>query len=91
MSYAPYDIARAAILKEKRIEMAGESDRWFEVCRLGQAYERQQYLYRNLPNESSGKVRQRGKFFKKGINELYPIPYKEVFISNGVIKQNFGY
>ena len=91
VSYAPYDIARAAILKEKRIEMAGESDRWFEVCRLGQAYERQQYLYRNLPNESSGKVRQRGKFFKKGINELYPIPYKEVFISNGVIKQNFGY
>ena len=35
ISYAPYDITREAILKEKRIEMAGECDRWFEVCRLG--------------------------------------------------------
>lgn len=91
ISYAPYDITREAILKEKRIEMAGECDRWFEVCRLGQAYERQLFLSRNLPTEASGKIRQRGQHFKKGINEIYPIPYKEVYTSNGVIKQNFGY
>ncbi|MBF4212899.1 RagB/SusD family nutrient uptake outer membrane protein, partial [Pseudomonas donghuensis] len=57
ISYAPYDITREAILKEKRIEMAGECDRWFEVCRLGQAYERQLFLSRNLPTEASGKIR----------------------------------
>lgn len=91
ISYAPYDITREAILKEKRIEMAGECDRWFEVCRLGKAYERQLFLSRNLPTEASGKIRQRGQHFKKGINEIYPIPYKEVYTSNGVIKQNFGY
>lgn len=91
VSYAPYDITRDAILREKRIEMAGECDRWFEVCRLGQAYERQQFIARNLPTEASGKIRQRGVHFKKGINEIFPIPYKEVFTSNGVIKQNFGY
>lgn len=91
ISYAPYDITREAILNEKRIEMAGECDRWFEVCRLGQAYERQLFLSRNLPTEASGKIRQRGQHFKKGINEIYPIPYKEVFMSNGVIRQNFGY
>lgn len=91
LNYAPYDITRDAILKEKRIEMAGEGDRWFELCRLGIVAERMKYLADNPAVEPTGQVRVRGKYFKKGVNELFPIPYKEVFISNGVIEQNFGY
>src|SRR5690606_3459047 len=33
--YAPYEIVRDAILLEKRIEMAAEFDRWYELARLG--------------------------------------------------------
>lgn len=65
ISYAPYDITREAILKEKRIEMAGECDRWFEVCRLGQAYERQLFLSRNLPTEASGKQGSAGSISRR--------------------------
>lgn len=91
LEYAPYDIIRNAILKEKRIEMAGEFDRWFEMYRLGILPERMAFIANNPPVEPSGQKRIRGKYFKKGVNEIFPIPQKEVLISNGVITQNFGY
>jgi len=91
IEYAPYEIIRDAILKEKRIEMACEFDRWFELCRLGIVADRMAFISNNPPVEPSGTIRTRGIHFKKGVNELFPIPQKEVLISNGVIKQNFGY
>lgn len=91
VSYAPFDIVQQTVLKEKRIEMAGEFDRWFELCRLGIVAERMREIAKNPPVEPSGQTRVRGKYFRKGVNEIFPIPQKEVFISNGVIEQNFGY
>lgn len=91
IEYSPFDIVREAIRKEKRVEMAGEFDRWFEICRLGIVAERMAFVANNLPVEPSGLKRIRGIYFKKGVNEYFPIPQKEVLISNGVIKQNFGY
>ena len=92
MAYTPYDITRDAILKEKRVEMAGEFDRWFELGRLGLLADRMAAIAKNPPaEEPSGKVRIRGKYFKKGVNEIFPIPLKEVILSNGIIEQNFGY
>ncbi len=91
LTYVPYDIVRNAILKEKRVEMAGEFDRWFELGRLGIIAERMAFIGNNPPAEPSGLKRVRGKYFKKGVNEIFPIPQKEVLISNGVIEQNFGY
>lgn len=92
IAYAPYDVTRDAILKEKRIEMAGECDRWFEIARLGILSERMFSISKNAPVEQpSGKMRVRGKYFRKGVNEIFPIPQKEIIISNGVIEQNFGY
>lgn len=90
--YAPYEIVRDAILLEKRIEMACEFDRWFELARLGILADRMSSIYKNAPiEEPSGKIRIRGKYFRKGVNELFPIPQKEVLLSNGVIQQNYGY
>lgn len=90
--YAPYPITKDAILKEKRVEMAGEFDRWFEMARLGILNERMRTISNNPPIEQpSGKIRVRGLHFRKGVNEIFPIPQKEVIISNGVIEQNFGY
>lgn len=91
LEYSPIDLVREAIRKEKRVEMACEFDRWYELCRLGIVAERMAFIANNLPVEPSGQIRVRGKFFKKGVNELFPIPQKEVLISNGVITQNFGY
>ncbi|MGN0231171.1 MAG: RagB/SusD family nutrient uptake outer membrane protein, partial [Muribaculaceae bacterium] len=92
VAYAPYDIIRNAILKEKRIEMAGEFDRWFELARLGILAERMSAISKTAPIEQpSGKIRVKGRYFKKGVNELFPIPQDEILISNGVIEQNFGY
>lgn len=92
INYAPYDLTRDAILKEKRVEMAGEFDRWFELGRLGQLSERMSAISKNPPVEQpSGKIRIRGLYFRKGVNEIFPIPQKEVILSNGVIEQNFGY
>jgi starch-binding outer membrane protein, SusD/RagB family len=91
LEYAPFDVVRAAIRKEKRIEMACEFDRWFEICRLGIVADRMAFIANNSPAEPSGQIRVRGKYFKKGVNEIFPIPQNEVLISNGVIKQNFGY
>ena len=65
VAYAPYDVTRDAILKEKRIEMAGEFDRWFEIARLGILSERMASVYKNAPVEQpSGKIRERGKYFR---------------------------
>ena len=91
LEYAPVDVIREAIRKEKRIEMACEFDRWFEICRLGIVADRMAFIANNSPAEPSGQIRVRGKYFKKGVNEIFPIPQNEVLISNGVIKQNFGY
>jgi hypothetical protein len=90
-NYAPYDIVRNAILLEKRLEMAGEGDRWFEIMRLGQLPARMAYLALTGPADAIGGPRHRGEYFKRGINEIFPIPQQEVFVSNGVIKQNYGY
>jgi hypothetical protein len=90
--YAPYEIVREKILLEKRIEMAAEFDRWFELARLGILAERMASIYKNAPIEQpSGKIRIRGKYFRKGVNEFFPIPQKEVLLSNGIIQQNYGY
>lgn len=90
-NYAPYDIVRNAILLEKRIEMAGEGDRWFEIARLGQLTQRMAYITTTAPADASGGPRHRGQYFKPGVNEIFPIPQQEVFVSNGLIKQNYGY
>jgi len=89
--YAPYDIVRNDILQEKRIEMAGEGDRWFEIARLGQLTQRMAYIATTAPADPGGGPRHRGQYFKPGVNEIFPIPQQEVFVSNGLIKQNYGY
>lgn len=91
LALAPQDNVREAIWKEKRIEMCGEFDRWYEVCRLNQCQENMDTQAKNLPVEASGNTRIRGRYFKKGIHERFPIPQKEIFISNGRIAQNPGY
>jgi len=67
---------RLAIWNERRVELAMEHDRWFDLIRTGQA-----------PTAMSTV----GKTFIVGKHELFPIPQEVVDQSNGVTTQNPGY
>jgi len=91
-SAMPYEEVKKNIRYERRIELAAEMDRWWDIVRTGIVGERMTWMANNAAaDKNSGKPRWRGKYFKKGVNELFPIPQNEITISNGVITQNFGY
>ena len=64
------------IYRERRLEMAMEHDRWFDLVRTGQA---QSAMAAN------------GKTFLVGTHELFPIPQDQIIVSGGLLMQNPGY
>jgi hypothetical protein len=67
---------RTAIWKERRVEMAFEHDRFFDLVRTGQA---------------AAAFAVDGKTFTVGKNELFPIPDSFIRQANGLSAQNPGY
>ncbi|MCO5936670.1 RagB/SusD family nutrient uptake outer membrane protein [Mucilaginibacter sp. RB4R14] len=76
---------RVAVRHERRIEFAMEYQRLFDLQRWNN--------YIETMNNYAGKPGSNGKgaAFKKGINELFPIPQAEIDRSGGSIVQNPGY
>ena len=79
---------RTAIRNERRLELAFENQRWFDLLRWGIAVQRiteyynQEYIYTNLPNS-----------YKPTIVEwqtVLPIPLNVMNI-NPELTQNYGY
>lgn len=68
---------RLAIWHERRVELAMEQQRWWDLLRTGRLAERM---------TATGKTN-----FKAGKNELFPIPQREITITGGSITQNPGY
>lgn len=67
---------RDAIWRERRVELAMEHDRFFDLVRQGRA----------------GQVlRAHGKNFVDGKHEVFPIPQNQINISGGRLTQNPGY
>lgn len=64
------------LLKERRLEMAMEHDRWFDLIRT---------------NKASSAMAANGKTFIIGTHELFPIPQTEIILSGGLLMQNPGY
>lgn len=64
------------VWNERRLEMAMEHDRWFDLVRTGQA------LTAMAAN---------GKTFIVGTHERFPIPQDQIILSNGILLQNPGY
>ena len=74
---------RKAIYKERRLELAFEHDRWFDLVRTGQAEAAMKAdVSPAFPN---------GKTFVVGKHELYPIPSTVIQESKGITAQNPGY
>jgi hypothetical protein len=66
----------AAIWKERRVELAMEHDRFWDLVRTGRA---------------ASVMQASGKSFIAGKNELLPIPAPEIALTAGKLKQNPGY
>lgn len=67
---------RNAIWQERRIELAMEHDRFFDLVRTGRAAQVMQAA---------------GKNFVAGKNELLPVPSLQIQLSGGLLDQNPGY
>lgn len=73
---------RTAIWKERRVELAFEHDRWFDLIRTGQAAAAMKAdVSPSFPN---------GKTFVVGKHELYPIPSSFLQQAAGLSSQNPG-
>jgi hypothetical protein len=73
---APSTGTQANIWKERRVELAMEQDRFFDLVRQGRA---------------GTVMRAAGKAFTDNKNEVFPIPQQIIDLSNGRMKQNNGY
>lgn len=74
---------RTAIWKERRVELAFEFDRFFDLVRTGQA----KAAFAADKNEFFPN----GRTFTEGKNELFPIPANFIIQANGLSEQNPGY
>ena len=75
-TYSSQSDIRSAIWRERRVEMAFEHDRFFDLVRTGQA---------------KAAFAVDGKVFTEGKNELFPIPSSFLSQAGGLSTQNPGY
>jgi len=67
---------RNAIWHERRVELAMEHDRFYDLVRQGRA---------------GTVLRAHGKNFVDGKHEVFPVPQSEIYASSGKLTQNNGY
>lgn len=75
VSFSSQTQMRAAIWKERRLELAFEHDRWFDLIRTGQG---------------QAAMTANGKPFEVGKHELFPIPNNQLIATPGMVP-NPGY
>ena len=84
--------ARKAVRFEKRLELAMEGHRFFDLVRWGTAAET---LNKYLSEERDKRQYLIGATFKPGINEYFPIPEQQIILSSiggePTLQQNPGY
>jgi len=70
------ETSQLAIWNERRLELAFEHDRYFDLVRQGRASE---------------VLNAKGIPFQTGKHELFPVPQEQIDLSGGVLMQNPGY
>lgn len=74
-------VTQTAIWHERRVELALEHDRFFDLIRQEDI----------LAGRAVQAFAAHGKTFTKGKNEVFPIPQVQIQLSGGVLTQNPGY
>jgi hypothetical protein len=82
------DFARKALRWERRLEMAMEGCRFFDLVRWGICAETMNAYYEKEKTEHSY---YNGAHFEKNKNEYSPIPIQQINFSKGIYKQNYGF
>lgn len=93
--FANQDKARECLRWERRLEMAMESSRYFDLRRWGIASKVLNAYFQTEQNSSYDGVRY-GQYYQDahytpGKNEFYPIPYNQMYYVPGLYVQNKGY
>ena len=78
-----------AICHERRVELAMEGHRWFDLCRWGIAYDVMDKDNGTYGSHESAEARAEMASFIEGKNELFPIPAEEINLNP--MEQNPGY
>jgi len=86
LAYGPYVYVRDKIQAERRRELTGERERYFDLLRYGTAGDVLTEAYKAEVAKSKQYLN-----FVKGVHELLPIPQVEIELSHGIINQNPGY
>ncbi|HUP13745.1 MAG TPA: RagB/SusD family nutrient uptake outer membrane protein [Niastella sp.] len=87
-SFASQDYARTAVRFERRLELAMEGHRFFDLVRWGIAAET---LNAYIGREKTRRTYLANAVFTKGKNEYYPIPQGQIDLTKGALVQNPGY
>lgn len=74
-------VTRESIWKERRVEMALEHDRFFDLIRQNKV----------SPGRAASEFSKDGKVFTANKNEVFPIPQQQIDLSQGKMDQNDGY
>lgn len=85
---SPQNNAWRALRWERRLELAMESHRFFDLVRWGIAKET---LSEYFQVESQRRTHLRGAEFTEGRDEYLPIPQQQIDFSEGLYKQNPGW
>ncbi len=89
------NVARMYLRWEKRLEMAMESERFFDLRRWGMASETMNAYFAAEQNSNYEGMDYAGYLasahFTAGKNEYWPIPYQQLFYVPGLYTQNAGY
>ncbi|MBC6991210.1 RagB/SusD family nutrient uptake outer membrane protein [Hymenobacter sp. BT491] len=86
--FANQEAARQAVRTERRLEMALEGQRFFDLVRWGIA---DQVMNEHFAREKTKRTYLATARFVKGTHEYFPIPQSQLNLSKGLLKQNAGY
>ncbi len=82
------DYARQALRWERRLELAMEGSRFFDLVRWGIADEVMNAYYLG---EATDHTYYQGAEFEKNKNEYVPVPIQQINFSKGSYEQNYGF
>ena len=89
------ETARKCLRWERRLEMAMENGRFFDLRRWGIASETLNKYFASEQNDKYGAQTYaqylKDAKFTPGKNEFYPVPYNQLYYIPGLYKQNKGY